>query len=82
MGKVSVILKIMPESAETDLEKIKAEISSKMKINDAQLIPLAFGLQCLKILIVTADASPEQIEQTIRKIPGVADVEVESATLI
>lgn len=82
MGKVAVSLKIMPESPETDLEKVKAEIAKKVEVKDAKIEPLAFGLKALKILIIVPDSSMEGIESQIKSVKGISEVEVESSTLI
>lgn len=83
MGNVAIALKVMPSSIEEDLEKIKSSISKKMKIQDAKIEELAFGLKALKILIIAPDSSgTEKIENEIKSIKGVEDVEVEYTTLI
>ncbi len=82
MGKVAVSLKIMPESPDVDLEQIKSEIAKKIQLNDAQIEPLAFGLKALKILVVVPDSNFNGLEDEIRSIKGVSEVEVESSTLI
>ena len=82
MGNVAVALKIMPETSETDLEKIRSEISKKIKIQDSKIEPIAFGLKSLKILVVVPDKETGDIEGKIREIKGVSEVETGSATLI
>ncbi len=83
MGAVAVSLKVMPADANVNLENVKSEISKKMKLNDAKIEPIAFGLKQLRILIVIPDAGgTDKIEAEIRKIKGVGDVEVESVTLV
>lgn len=82
MGNVAVSLKIMPESVETDLEKVKKEISKKIEIKDSKIEPLAFGLKTLKILVIVPDKEFESLENKIRSVNGVSEVEVESSTLI
>jgi len=83
MGDVAISIRIMPENPNVDLNKIKNEIFKRMDVKDAKIEPIAFGLKALKILIITPDkGGTEEIENQIRKINGVADVEVESATLI
>lgn len=81
MGMVGMNLRIMPSSAETDLEKVKVEIAKRIKIQDAKIEPIAFGLKALKILIVVPD-SKQNVEEEIRKIKGVGEVEIESTTLL
>lgn len=83
LGNVAISIKIMPDSPHVDLEKIKNDINKKLKIQDSKIEPIAFGLKALKILIVMPDkGGTEQIENEIRKIKGVAEVEIESVTLV
>ncbi len=81
MGNVAVALKVMPASAEEDLEKIRQEIAKKVKIQDYKIEPIAFGLKALKILVVVPD-SEQDVEEKIKSVSGVGEIEVESATLI
>ncbi len=81
MGMVGMNLRIMPASAETDLEKVKAQIAKKIKIQDAKIEPIAFGLKALRILVVVPDGQ-QNVEEEIKKIEGVGEVEVESTTLL
>jgi elongation factor 1-beta len=82
MGNVAVSIRIMPESPETDLEEVKKEISKKIEIKDSKIEPLAFGLKALKILIVVPDKSMENLEDEIKTVKGISEVEIESSTLI
>ena len=83
MGNVAISIRIMPENTNVDLNEIKNEISKKMKIQDSKIEPIAFGLKALKILIIAPDkGGTEEIENEIKKIEGVADVIVESVTLV
>jgi len=83
MAQVAISLKIMPESPEIDLEKLKEKIAKKLKVQDAKIEPLAFGLKQLKMLIIAPEKSgTEEIENTIRSIEGVKTVEIESVTLL
>jgi len=82
MGNVIVELKIMPESTEIDLEKIKVEISKKMKIQDSKIEPIAFGLKALRIIVIVPDKETGDIESKIKEVKGISDVETESVTLV
>lgn len=82
MGNVAVELKVMPESTEVDLEKVKEEISKKMKLQDSKIEPLAFGLKQLKILVVIPDGETGDLEGKIKEIKGVSQVETGSVTLV
>jgi elongation factor 1-beta len=82
MGNVAIELKVMPESPEIDLEKLKEEISKKMKVQDSKIEPLAFGLKQLKILVVGPDGETGDLEGKIKEIQGVSEVETGSVTLV
>lgn len=83
MGNVAIKIKIMPTSLKVDLEKLKENIASKLNIKDWSIEPIAFGLKALKVLIISPDtAGTEQIEQKIKDINGVANVNIESVTLV
>ncbi|MEM7820614.1 MAG: elongation factor 1-beta [Candidatus Aenigmatarchaeota archaeon] len=79
---VAISLKVMPDSPDVDMNRLKADIAKSIEIKDAKLEPLAFGLKSLKLLVVAKDVGTEEIEAKIKAIPGVADVIVESATLL
>ncbi len=82
MGDVGVTFKIMPESVETDIEKIKEEINKKIEIKDSKVEAIAFGLKALKILVVIPDKGVDQLKDDIAKIDGISEVEVESSSII
>ena len=88
MGQVAVTIKVMPESPETDLDKIKSQIkkavSGKTEIKNIKETAIAFGLKQLEILLLMPDQSggTDEIEDKIRKIKGVSSVECGDITLI
>ena len=83
MAQVVVTLKIMPESPNTDLEKIDNEAKTKIiDFSQTQEIkteqePIAFGLKALIIMFVMDESkgSTETLEGNIKKIYGVNSVE-------
>ncbi len=82
MGNVAVSLRILPRSVETDIEKIKNEILKRIEVKDVKVEPIAFGLKAIKILLIVPDKGVSKIEEEIKNIDGVSEVEVESVTLI
>lgn len=83
MGNVAVLLKVMPKGADVDIEALKNRIAQSVHIKDAKIEPLAFGIKQLKILVITPDlGGTEALQQKIKSIEGVSEVEVESVTLI
>ncbi len=81
MGTVAVEVKVLPESVETDLEKIKQEIKEKLK--EAKNIKIeekeiAFGLKSLKIIIAwPEEIDTDKIENIVCKIEGVSSCQIQ-----
>ncbi|MBI3412632.1 MAG: elongation factor 1-beta [Candidatus Aenigmarchaeota archaeon] len=77
MGNVMVIFRVMPESTETDLEKIKTELL-KLGSKKVETEPLAFGLNAVKAYFVVPDAEggAEKLEESVKKIEGVSEAEI------
>jgi len=83
MGNVVVKLKIMPSSVDVDIEKLKKEIEKRVKVQDSKIEPIAFGLKALKIIVIIPDSEgTEKLENKLKVIKGVEDVDVESVTLL
>ena len=87
MGRnVLATFKIMPESPEVDLHKLKEEIrnSSIGQIKDIKEEPIGFGLVALKVLALVSDEGGliEEIEQKLAKLKGVQTAENEGVTLV
>ncbi len=81
MGKVAVTYKVMPSSADVNIEDLKQEIIEKIKPSDIAIEPLAFGLKAIKVMLVSDDAG-QDAEERLKEIEGVGEVEAESTTLL
>ncbi|MFA6364631.1 elongation factor 1-beta [Methanoregula sp.] len=84
MGSVVAILRVMPESPEVDLEKLKSALKEKLPgIKDIQEEPIGFGLKALKLAVIVNDAGGETdaIEGKLNSIPGVERAEIIEVTL-
>lgn len=78
MGSVVAILRVMPESVDVDLNRLKKDLKTKVKaIQDIGEEPIAFGLKALKIAAIVGDdeGGTEPLEKAISSIPGIASVE-------
>ena len=89
MGTVAATLKVMPSSADTDMEKIKEEIKKAVsrekdiKLQSIEERPIAFGLKALHVLLIMPDThGTDNIEKAISAISGVASVEAGDVTLL
>jgi elongation factor 1-beta len=82
MGEVVATIKLMPESPDEDLikikEKIEKSIPSETELYKIEEEPIAFGLVALLIMVVVSDAEggTEEVEEIMSKIEGVASIEV------
>ena len=84
MGSVAVIMRVMPESPEVDLEKLKKALKEKLPgIQDMKIEPIGFGLQAIKFAAIVNDAGGETdaLEQSLSGIPGVERAEIIEVTL-
>lgn len=84
MGTVAVILKVMPESPDVDLVKLKDRIKKDVPaVKDIREEPIGFGLKALIIAALVNDAAGESdaVEAAIQKIPGVERAEITEVTL-
>ncbi|MFH0863415.1 MAG: elongation factor 1-beta [Candidatus Altiarchaeota archaeon] len=74
-------LRIMPDDISVDLtkvaEKVKMLAGDKCAIHSMTIKPIAFGLKALEVNILLNDkkGGMEEIEEAIRKIEGVGEVE-------
>lgn len=82
MGEVVATIKVMPESPDVDLEKIKNDIIASIP-EDAEFHkideePIAFGLVALNVMVVVGDAEggTEKVEENLTQIQGVSNIEV------
>jgi len=81
MGKVAVTYKVMPSSADIDIEKLKQKIINKIKPQDIVIEPLAFGLKAIKLMVVSDDTQ-QNTEEVLKEMENVGEVEAESTTLL
>jgi translation elongation factor aEF-1 beta len=81
MGKVGMTLRIMPEDSSMDMEALKEAVTRVVPegivVGRMEIVPVAFGLQALKVAVVMEDASPDQLEEVLSSIDGVQRVEIE-----
>ncbi len=81
MSEVSVIFKVY-----TDEGKLESAMEGIKKLNphDLKTEELAFGMKAIKVMFIydNASANSSEIEERIRKIEGVSEIEVEQETLI
>ncbi len=89
MGMVAVTFKVMPGSADADLDAIKKQVKENLsrikniKLEQVEEKPVAFGLKCLEVLVTMPDTGgTDKIEEEIANVPGIESVNTEDVTLI
>jgi len=90
MGYIMSIYKIYPEEPE-DIDKIVEILKKgfvepfKVQTNDIRIEPIAFGLKLIRVGIVFPDKIDgllDKLEDLLKAIPGIRELEVEGSTLI
>lgn len=83
MGKVVMTVKVFPTSTDIPLDqlldKIKASLPSEAKLHSSEKVPIAFGLNALRlnILVPEEEKAALQVENAIASTEGVSEIEVE-----
>ncbi len=75
-------LRIMPEDVEVDLGKIRERVKKlagdRCEVHSMEEKPIAFGLKALEVNLLLNDkqGGMDEVQEDIRKIDGVGEVEV------
>ena len=82
MGEVLATIKVMPESPDVDLEKMKTDIQAVIpegtEFHKIEEEPIAFGLVALNVMVIVGDeeGGTEPVEESLAKIDNVSNVTV------
>lgn len=84
MATAAIKIKLMPESIETDLEKIKKDSKEKLEsqvekalLHSFEEQPIAFGLKVLIALVVWPEEKETSIlEDLFKSIEGISQVDI------
>ncbi len=86
MADVLVTFKVMPEEAGMDMDKLSSAIRNLdgFKINDIKKNPIAFGLVALEpsFIVDDSEGATNILEETLKNIKGIREVEVTEVTLV
>ena len=83
MAYVLAVIKALPESVDTSMEELQNAISdtlpSRVSIKKVEVEDIGFGIKALRLNLVLPDEAggTDLVEETIRKVQGVSDVQVE-----
>jgi elongation factor 1-beta len=88
MGDILSVYKVYPEEID-DIDKIKEGLEKgfgePFKIAKIEIEPIAFGLKVIKLGVIFPDKIDgllDRLEDSIKAINGVRDIEIEVSTLI
>jgi translation elongation factor EF-1beta len=82
MGKIAIIFKVYPD--DNALDKALKGIKEKMQPKSMQEQEVAFGIKLIRVLFVLEDEdkAASKLEDALKKIEGVREVEVEEESLL
>ena len=82
MAVAALKIRVMPDSPDADIEKIKADCEKAIKeinvlIHSVDIVDIAFGLKAIIFTLVwPEDKEQEIIEEKLRKIENVQSAEI------
>lgn len=80
MADVIALFRVMPDSAEVDMEALKTEVEKKITYGEfkMEIVPVAFGLNAIDITIkLPGDKGIDPIVDGIGEVQHVASVELQ-----
>ena len=82
MGKVAMLVKIFPVDMQY-YDSIKENLRKNFSVGRMDDEPVAFGFKCLKVVFIFDDEEGSgDLEENLKKIEGVSEVQVEDVGLI
>ncbi|MCL6014138.1 MAG: elongation factor 1-beta [Candidatus Thermoplasmatota archaeon] len=88
MADVAITFSVLPEESDSDLnemsEKIKSSLKDQCRISNLEIKEIAFGLKKISLEVVVRDDEGQQdkIEEILRGINGVGQVDAEDMSLV
>jgi elongation factor 1-beta len=86
MGRgVIISYRIMPSDPSVDVDAIGEKIKSMdAELKDMKIEPIAFGLKAITVMFLLPDESgvADELEEKLKKIEGVGEVETLGVTLV
>ena len=80
--RVEVIFRILPKSAEVDIERLKERIEKEIMPEKIEVEPIAFGLNAIKIskIIEDREGELENLESKVKSIEDIGEYDIVSIT--
>ena len=82
MGKVAVLVKIFPTDME-HYDAIKENLRKNLSVGRIDDEAVAFGFNCMKVVFIFEDKEGSgDLEERLKKVDGVSEVQIEDVGLI
>jgi translation elongation factor aEF-1 beta len=75
MAEVLMDIKVFPAEG-ANLKKVLLTLQKKVNVKRSKEEEIAFGLKALIVSIVVDEDTGGNVEETIKKLPGVGEIEV------
>jgi len=88
VARVVITLKILPEDIDVSLDnllkRIRKVIPKGTEIRATEIVPIAFGLKALRMNVAKDESlgGTDDVEESIKALKGVAQVEVEMVSRV
>jgi elongation factor 1-beta len=88
MGDVAAVMKVLPESPETNIWKLKKDLMNNLSkictLNKIEEQELAFGLKALRLEVIVPDEEGRigSVESAIQATQGVGQVDTDEVSLV
>lgn len=88
MGQVGVVYRVMPTGVEVDMKALaegaRHAMPEGVKLRGLQVQDIAYGLKALLLSVVMEDVGgiSDRVEEALRQVPEVENVEVLDTSLI
>ena len=84
MGEVLCTLTVMPTGVDVDIESIEKKIKDLLSPEETKIVPVAFGIKSIVVskVIPDGEGGTEELEEKIKALEGVENVETTGVTLI
>jgi elongation factor 1-beta len=83
-AEVALVYRVLPESAEVDVEKLKNAVINKLapkyKVDKVEVEEIGFGIKALRFFVRMPESeeySSDEVEELLRSIEGVGSFELE-----
>ena len=83
-AEVALVYRVLPESAEVDVEKLKTAVINKLapkyKVDKVEVEEIGFGIKALRFFVRMPESeeySSDEVEELLRSVEGIGSFELE-----